>query len=148
MTASRLLNTMNVNIQKLYVDLMKRLPWGTMSCGAGRKRQADSEKKKGNTLISWHQPGFDGACQKRRKTAGSGDWTRRQENEKEVIGFSAERERINPCQSANRESGKTAVVEGLAAAHNIRAMFLRQSQRRELFSLDCVGYGGRFQVQR
>ena len=43
-TASRLLNTMNVNIQKLYVDLMVAM--GTMSLRAGRKRPADSEKKK------------------------------------------------------------------------------------------------------
>lgn len=108
-TASRLLNTMNVNIQKLYIDLM-----GAM----GDDAPADQEeaagrvrREKGNT------PNLDSFSRDLTKMAREGKLDPvigRETEMKRVIQILSRRTKNNPCLIGEPGVGKTAVAEGLA----------------------------------
>lgn len=108
-TAARLLNTMNVNIQKLYIDLMAAMgddaPAGQEEA-AGRIR-----REKGNT------PNLDSYSRDLTEMAREGKLDPvigRETEMKRVIQILSRRTKNNPCLIGEPGVGKTAVVEGLA----------------------------------
>ena len=108
-TASRLLNTMNVNIQKLYVDLMAAMG---DDVPAGREEAAGRlRKEKGNT------PNLDSFSRDLTELAKEGKLDPvigRETEMKRVIQILSRRGKNNPCLIGEPGVGKTAVVEGLA----------------------------------
>ena len=107
--ASRLLNTMNVNIQKLYVDLMAAMG---DDVPAGREEAAGRlRKEKGNT------PNLDSFSRDLTELAKEGKLDPvigRETEMKRVIQILSRRGKNNPCLIGEPGVGKTAVVEGLA----------------------------------
>lgn len=108
-TACRLLNTMNVNIQRLYMDLMGAMgddaPSGQEEA-AGRIR-----REKGNT------PNLDSFSRDLTQMAREGKLDPvigRETEMKRVIQILSRRTKNNPCLIGEPGVGKTAVVEGLA----------------------------------
>jgi len=110
-TACRLLNTMNVNIQKLYVDLM-----GAMGDDAPSEASEDAaagrvRPEKGNT------PNLDNFSRDLTQMARDGKLDPvigREREMKRVIQILSRRTKNNPCLIGEPGVGKTAVVEGLA----------------------------------
>ncbi|MBP3927240.1 MAG: ATP-dependent Clp protease ATP-binding subunit [Clostridium sp.] len=108
-TASRLLNTMNVNIQKLYIELM-----GAMGddAPAGQEEAAGHiRREKGNT------PNLDSFSRDLTQMAREGKLDPvigRETEMKRVIQILSRRGKNNPCLIGEPGVGKTAVVEGLA----------------------------------
>ena len=108
-TASRLLNTMNVNIQKLYIELM-----GAMGddAPAGQEEAAGRiRREKGNT------PNLDSFSRDLTQMAREGKLDPvigRETEMKRVIQILSRRGKNNPCLIGEPGVGKTAVVEGLA----------------------------------
>lgn len=108
-TASRLLNTMNVNIQKLYIELM-----GAMGddAPAGQEEAAGRiRREKGNT------PNLDSYSRDLTQMAREGKLDPvigRETEMKRVIQILSRRGKNNPCLIGEPGVGKTAVAEGLA----------------------------------
>ena len=108
-TASRLLNTMNVNIQKLYIDLMAAMgddaPSGPVDAAARIRRE------RGNT------PNLDAFSRDLTELAREGKLDPvigRETEMKRVIQILSRRTKNNPCLIGEPGVGKTAVAEGLA----------------------------------
>ncbi len=108
-TASRLLNTMNVNIQKLYIDLMAAMgddaPSGPVDAAARIRRE------RGNT------PNLDAFSRDPTELAREGKLDPvigRETEMKRVIQILSRRTKNNPCLIGEPGVGKTAVAEGLA----------------------------------
>ena len=108
--ASRLLNTIGVNIQKLYIDLLAAM--GEDAPAAKDDLQGARAGKRGNatpTLDSYSRNLTQLA------TAGKLDPVRGREQEiQRVIQILSRRTKNNPCLIGEPGVGKTAVVEGLA----------------------------------
>ncbi len=108
-TASRLLNTLNVNIQKLYIDLMAAMgddaPSGPVDAAARIRRE------RGNT------PNLDAFSRDLTELAREGKLDPvigRETEMKRVIQILSRRTKNNPCLIGEPGVGKTAVAEGLA----------------------------------
>lgn len=109
-TASRLLNTMNVNIQKLYIDLMSAM--GDDAPAAGKEDMSGRvRKERGNT------PYLDNFSRDLTALARTGKLDPvigRDAQMRRVIQILSRRTKNNPCLIGEPGVGKTAVVEGLA----------------------------------
>ncbi|MBS6516603.1 MAG: ATP-dependent Clp protease ATP-binding subunit [Clostridium sp.] len=108
-TAARLLNTMNVNIQKLYVDLLNAMG---DDAPADREELAGKAKKdKGET------PNLDHFSRDLTQMAREGKLDPvigREAQMRRVIQILSRRTKNNPCLIGEPGVGKTAVAEGLA----------------------------------
>ncbi len=108
-TAARLLNTMNVNIQKLYVDLLSAMG---DDAPAGKEELAGKLKKeKGDT------PNLDHFSRDLTQMAREGKLDPvigRETEMRRVVQILSRRTKNNPCLIGEPGVGKTAVVEGLA----------------------------------
>ena len=110
-TACRLLNTMNVNIQKLYVDLMGAMGDDAPSEAAEDAAARRVRPEKGNT------PNLDNFSRDLTQMARDGKLDPvigREREMKRVIQILSRRTKNNPCLIGEPGVGKTAVVEGLA----------------------------------
>ena len=110
-TACRLLNTMNVNIQKLYVDLMGAMGDDAPSEAAEDAAAGRVRPEKGNT------PNLDNFSRDLTQMARDGKLDPvigREREMKRVIQILSRRTKNNPCLIGEPGVGKTAVVEGLA----------------------------------
>lgn len=109
-TASRLLNTMNVNIQRLYIDLMSAM--GDDAPAAGKEDMSGRvRKERGNT------PYLDNFSRDLTALARTGKLDPvigRDAQMRRVIQILSRRTKNNPCLIGEPGVGKTAVVEGLA----------------------------------
>ena len=105
---TRLLSTMNIHIQKLYVDLMVAMG---EDGNAYKEEMAASRNKKSKTA-TLDQYGRDLTALARE---GKLDPVIGRENEiRRVIQISSRRTKNNPCLVGEPGVGKTAIVEGLA----------------------------------
>ena len=108
-TAARLLNTMNVNIQKLYVDLLSAMG---DDAPAGKEELAGKAKReKGDT------PNLDHFSRDLTQMAREGRLDPvigREIEMRRVVQILSRRTKNNPCLIGEPGVGKTAVVEGLA----------------------------------
>lgn len=108
-TASRLLNTMNVNIQKLYVDLMAAM--GDDAPTGKEEAMGRIKKERGST------PCLDSFSRDLTELAKEGrvdPVIGRDTEMKRIIQILSRRTKNNPCLIGEPGVGKTAVVEGLA----------------------------------
>ena len=109
--AVRLLNTMNVNIQKIYVDLLSAMG---EDGAAGREDLASGRAQKGNGQGT---PTLDTYSRDLTQLAKDGKLDPVIGREKEiqrVIQILSRRTKNNPCLIGEPGVGKTAVAEGLA----------------------------------
>ena len=108
-TAARLLNTMNVNIQKLYVDLLNAM---------GDDAPADREELAGKTKKGKGEtPNLDHFSRDLTQMAREGKLDPvigREAQMRRVIQILSRRTKNNPCLIGEPGVGKTAVAEGLA----------------------------------
>jgi ATP-dependent Clp protease ATP-binding subunit ClpC len=106
--AVRLLNTMNVSVQKIYVDTL-------ISIGEDASQYKEdlfkkSNKKKGGTILDQYSRDLTALA-----AAGKLDpIIGREEEIQRVIQILSRRTKNNPCLIGESGVGKTAVVEGLA----------------------------------
>ncbi|MEG0812300.1 MAG: ATP-dependent Clp protease ATP-binding subunit [Clostridium sp.] len=108
-TASRLLNTMNVNVQKMYVDLLAAM--GDDAPTGKEEMMNRIRKEKGST------PSLDSFSRDLTELAKEGKMDPvigRETEMKRVIQILSRRTKNNPCLIGEPGVGKTAVVEGLA----------------------------------
>lgn len=108
-TAARLLNTMNVNIQKLYVDLLNAM--GDDAPADREKLTGKTKKEKGET------PNLDHFSRDLTQMARDGKLDPvigREAQMRRVIQILSRRTKNNPCLIGEPGVGKTAVAEGLA----------------------------------
>lgn len=108
-TASRLLNTMNVSIQKLYVDLMAAM--GDDAPTAGDESLGRVKRESGNT------PVLNSYSRDLTELAREGKMDPvicRETEMRRIIQILSRRTKNNPCLMGEPGVGKTAVVEGLA----------------------------------
>lgn len=106
--ASRLLNTIGINIQKLYIDLLSAMG---EDAPANREEVMKAPRAKGNT------PTLDSYSRDLTQLAASGKLDPvigREQEIKRVIQILSRRTKNNPCLIGEPGVGKTAVVEGLA----------------------------------
>lgn len=107
--AVRLLNTMNVSVQKIYVDTL-------ISIGEDASQYKEdlfkkSNKKKGGSILDQYSRDLTALA-----AAGKLDPIIGREDEiRRVIQILSRRTKNNPCLIGDSGVGKTAVVEGLAA---------------------------------
>lgn len=109
--AVRLLNTMNVNIQKIYIDLLSAMG---EDGAAGREDLASGRAQKGNGQGT---PTLDTYSRDLTQLAKDGKLDPVIGREKEiqrVIQILSRRTKNNPCLIGEPGVGKTAVAEGLA----------------------------------
>lgn len=108
-TAARLLNTMNVNIQKLYVDLLNAM--GDDAPADREELAGKTKKEKGET------PNLDHFSRDLTQMAREGKLDPvigREAQMRRVIQILSRRTKNNPCLIGEPGVGKTAVAEGLA----------------------------------
>ena len=108
-TASRLLNTMNISVQKLYVDLMAAM--GDDAPTARDDAMSRVKKENGST------PNLDNFSRDLTEAAREGKMDPvigRETEMRRVIQILSRRTKNNPCLIGEPGVGKTAVVEGLA----------------------------------
>ncbi len=111
--ATRLLNTMKVNIQKLYVDLLVAMGQDVSSY----KEEVEKTRKKNKNTDS-NTPMLDSYSRDLTAQAAEGKLDPVIGREKEierVIQILSRRTKNNPCLIGEPGVGKTAVAEGLAA---------------------------------
>ncbi len=111
--ATRLLNTLNVNIQKLYVDLLVAMGQDVSSY----KEEVEKTRKKNKSGES-NTPMLDQYSRDLTALAAEGKLDPVIGREKEierVIQILSRRTKNNPCLIGEPGVGKTAVAEGLAA---------------------------------
>ncbi len=112
--ASRLLNTMGVSIQKLYMDLLAAMG---EDAPANREEMQGSIKSSGGTKNRVSTPTLDSYSRDLTALAREGKLDpvigRKQEIQR-VIQILSRRTKNNPCLIGEPGVGKTAVVEGLA----------------------------------
>lgn len=108
-TASRLLNSLNVNIQRLYIDLMAAM--GEDAPAAKEDLSARVRRERGNT------PYLDNFSRDLTALARAGKLDPvigRDAQMRRIIQILSRRTKNNPCLIGEPGVGKTAVVEGLA----------------------------------
>lgn len=108
--ASRLLNTIGVSIQKLYIDLLAAM--GEDAPAVKEDIQGQRGRMRGNAT-----PTLDSYSRNLTKTAAEGKLDPvigREQEIQRVIQILSRRTKNNPCLIGEPGVGKTAVVEGLA----------------------------------
>ena len=108
--AVRLLNTLNVNIQKLYVDLC-------MATGQDISTSREDIKNMTNKKSQNNTPNLDSYSRDLTKLVKEGKLDPvigREEEIKRVVQILSRRSKNNPCLVGEPGVGKTAIVEGLA----------------------------------
>ena len=106
--ATRLLNTMGVSVQKLYIELLSAMGEDTK---AGKEEFSRGAKSKGST------PTLDSYSRDLTQCAKEGKLDPvigREEEIRRLIQILSRRTKNNPCLIGEPGVGKTAVVEGLA----------------------------------
>ncbi len=109
--AIRLLNTMNVNIQKIYIDLLSAMG---EDCAAGREDLFGGRPSRGGRTQT---PALDAYSRDLTALAEEGKLDPvigREREIKRVIQILSRRTKNNPCLIGEPGVGKTAVTEGLA----------------------------------
>jgi len=106
--AVRLLNTLNISVQKIYVDIL-------ISIGEDASQYKEdlfkkSNKKKGNSIIDQYSRDLTALAAVGKLDPIIG----REEEIQRVIQILSRRTKNNPCLIGESGVGKTAVVEGLA----------------------------------
>ena len=108
--ASRLLNTMGISVQKLYIDLLAAM--GEDASSAREEMQNRSMGKRGSST-----PALDSFSRNLTQMALDGKLDQvigREHEIQRVIQILSRRTKNNPCLIGEPGVGKTAVVEGLA----------------------------------
>ncbi len=111
--AARILLELNVNIPKLYNEIIKVINEGEDLSG-GEEKQKENEKRKGsyNQTTTLNQFGED--LTKKAEEGKLDPIVGRKEEIERVIQILSRRTKNNPCLIGEPGVGKTAVVEGLA----------------------------------
>ncbi|MCI8566581.1 MAG: ATP-dependent Clp protease ATP-binding subunit [Lachnospiraceae bacterium] len=132
--ATRLLNTMNVNIQKLYVDILVTMG---QDVSAYRDEVESTRRRDRNSST----PMLDNYSRDLTALAGEGKLDPVIGREKEierVIQILSRRTKNNPCLIGEPGVGKTAIAEGLAAAI-IRGNVPDTVKDKRVLTLDLSG---------
>ena len=110
--AVRLLNTLNINIQKVYIDLLSAMG---EDGNAGKEELAQGRQPRGGQSAT---PTLDAYSRDLTVLAKRGNWIRssagRRRRSRRVIQILSRRTKNNPCLIGEPGVGKTAVIEGLA----------------------------------
>ncbi|MFR4781989.1 MAG: Clp protease N-terminal domain-containing protein [Pilosibacter sp.] len=115
--AVRLLNTLNINIQKVYIDLLSAMG---EDGNAGKEDLAQGRQQLGGQSAT---PTLDAYSRDLTVLAKEGKLDPVIGREKEirrVIQILSRRTKNNPCLIGEPGVGKTVVIEGLGAAHRFR----------------------------
>ena len=107
--AARILSTMEINIQKVYVDLMMSMGQDT---GAAREEFLNKNNRKKSATATLDQYSRD--LTKLAREDKLDPVIGREEEIQRVIQISSRRTKNNPCLVGEPGVGKTAIVEGLA----------------------------------
>ena len=129
--ASRLLNTMGVSVQKIYIDLLAAM--GEDAPTVKEEMQSSRAGRRGNAT-----PTLDSYSRNLTKMAEEGklDPVIGRENEiRRVIQILSRRTKNNPCLIGEPGVGKTAIAEGLAQ-RIVRGDVPENLKDRTVFSLD------------
>ncbi len=132
--ATRLLNTMNVNIQKLYVDILVTMG---QDVSAYRDEVESTRRRDRNSST----PMLDNYSRDLTALAGEGKLDPVIGREKEierVIQILSRRTKNNPCLIGEPGVGKTAIAEGLAAAI-VRGNVPDTVKNKRVLTLDLSG---------
>ncbi len=132
--ATRLLNTMNVNIQKLYVDILVTMG---QDVSAYRDEVESTRRRDRNS----NTPMLDNYSRDLTALAGEGKLDPVIGREKEierVIQILSRRTKNNPCLIGEPGVGKTAIAEGLAAAI-VRGNVPDTVKNKRVLTLDLSG---------
>ena len=108
-SASRLLTTMNVNLKKLYVDILSAMGTENPQANAAEGAQDGSSSKETPTLDKYSRD-----LTKAARDGKLDPVIGRDKEMKRVIQILSRRTKNNPCLIGEPGVGKTAVVEGLA----------------------------------
>ena len=132
--ASRLLNTMNINLQKLFMDLM-----GAMGEDPAKYREEYARSR--NTTSGSSTPTLDQYSRDLTRMAAAGELDpvigRKTETER-IIQILSRRGKNNPCLIGEPGVGKTAIVEGIAESI-VNGTVPALLQGKRLVSLDMSG---------
>ncbi|MCI8403132.1 MAG: ATP-dependent Clp protease ATP-binding subunit [Lachnospiraceae bacterium] len=132
--AARLLNTMNVNVRKLYIDLLSSMG---LDVSAYRDEVENTRRRDGNSST----PMLDNYSRDLTALAREGKLDPVIGREKEierVIQILSRRTKNNPCLIGEPGVGKTAVAEGLAA-EIIRGNVPDTVKSKRVLTLDLSG---------
>ena len=108
--ASRLLNTMGVSIQKLYLDLLNAMGEDVSAGGKEEFQQSVRAKGKGTPTLDSYSRDLTALARDGKLDPVIG----REQEIQRVIQILSRRTKNNPCLIGEPGVGKTAVVEGLA----------------------------------
>ena len=108
--ASRLLNTMGVSIQKLYLDLLNAMGEDVSAGGKEEFQQSARAKGKGTPTLDSYSRDLTALARDGKLDPVIG----REQEIQRVIQILSRRTKNNPCLIGEPGVGKTAVVEGLA----------------------------------
>ena len=108
--AARLLHTLNINMQKLYTEILKAM-------GEENLLAQEETSRKGKTKVSAGTPTLDRYSRDLTQMAKDGKLdpvVGREEEVNRIIQILSRRNKNNPCLVGEPGVGKTAIVEGLA----------------------------------
>ena len=108
--ASRLLNTMGVSLQKLYLDLLNAMGEDVSAGGKEEFQQSARAKGKGTPTLDSYSRDLTALARDGKLDPVIG----REQEIQRVIQILSRRTKNNPCLIGEPGVGKTAVVEGLA----------------------------------
>ena len=109
--AARLLNTMGVQVQKLYIDLLVAMGEDSSLYKEDLARQHGKKKKKDTQTLDQYSRDLTALAKAGKLDPVIG----RDEEIKRVIQIISRRTKNNPCLIGEPGVGKTAIVEGLAS---------------------------------